>query len=65
MATFSIPEMTCGHCKKTVEEAISKLDFAATIDIDLDKRTAAISTSAGTEAIIATLKDAGYEASTV
>ena len=65
MTSFSIPEMTCGHCKKTVEEAIQRLDGDFKIEIDLESHIAAVSGAIETDAVIAVLKDAGYEATAI
>ncbi|MCQ0092986.1 heavy-metal-associated domain-containing protein [Roseovarius sp. M141] len=35
MKIFHIPDMSCGHCKATVEKAIHALDPDARIDIRL------------------------------
>jgi len=60
MKNFSIPDMMCGHCKKTVEEAIHKLDGAAKIEIDLDKHTAAVQSTVNAEQLLGALDQVGY-----
>jgi copper chaperone len=65
MTSFSIPKMTCGHCKKSVEEAINRLDADIKIEIDLESHIAAVSGTVEIEAVIAALKDAGYEATAI
>lgn len=65
MSRFSIPDMTCGHCKKTVETALHGLDAQARIDVDLEKREIELHTSAPTDQVLAVLKSAGYEASPI
>ncbi len=62
MQKFSVPDMTCGHCKKTIEEAINKLDGNAKIEVDLDAHVIEVATEAGTDKLLSTLKDVGYEA---
>lgn len=63
MSRYSIPEMTCGHCKKTVETALHRLDAKASIDVDLEKHEIALESQASPERVIAVLKEAGYDAS--
>ena len=65
MQSFNIPEMTCGHCKETVEKAILGLDKSAKVVIDLDAHNVDVVTQATATAIIATLKSAGYEAEAI
>lgn len=59
---LSIPDMTCGHCKAAVEKAVTSVDPAAKVAVDLDAHTAELSTSAPQEALLAALQDAGYTA---
>lgn len=63
MTKFSVPDMTCGHCKATVEKAIWGLDAGAGIEVDLEQHVLAVnSTTAGEQPILSALKEAGYEA---
>ena len=62
MTKFHVPEMTCGHCKKAVEEALHGIDANAGIDVDLDKHEVTLTSSASADQAIAALKSAGYEA---
>ncbi len=63
MTNFSVPDMTCGHCKKAIEEALHKLDAGAVVEIDLDSHTVALTSAAATDSAIAAIKEAGYTAS--
>lgn len=63
MTTLSIPEMSCGHCKATVDKAIHAVDPAAVLDFDMEARTVAVRSGAALDSLRAALRDAGYEAS--
>lgn len=65
MTTFSIPDMTCGHCKSAVTTAIQKLDPTATVLVDLVTRRAEVTSSKPEAAIIAALSAVGFPAQTV
>jgi len=65
MSRYSVPEMVCGHCKKTVEEALKALDAGADIEVDLEKHELGVATAASTDQVIASLKEAGYEAALI
>ena len=65
MMTFSIPEMTCGHCVATVTKAIQSLDHAARVRPDLAARTLMVETSAPAMAVSKALEEAGYSNSRV
>lgn len=58
----SIPDMSCGHCKASVERTIIDLDSEADVIVDLTARTAEIRTTAAPEAILTVLKAEGYPA---
>ncbi len=60
MTTFHIPDMSCGHCKATVEKAIHALDPAARIDFDMEARRIALDSRAETADLQAALAAAGY-----
>jgi len=62
MTTFRIPDMSCGHCRATIEKTIHGLDPAATLDFDMPAHTVAVQTGRETEAVRAALSEAGYPA---
>ena len=62
MTKLSIPDMTCGHCKAAVEKAVASVDPAAKVEVDLQAHEAEIQTDADLQAILAALKEEGYEA---
>lgn len=62
MTTLSIPDMSCGHCKATIEKTIKGLDPAASLDFDMPARTVAVKSAAAIDAMRAALKSAGYDA---
>jgi copper chaperone len=62
MTRLSIPDMSCGHCKATVEKTVTGLDPAAKVAVDLATRHVDVTSANTTEALIAALKGAGFEA---
>jgi copper chaperone len=62
MTRLSIPDMSCGHCKASVEKAVTSVDPAADIAVDLATRHVEITSASPVAAIISALKVAGYEA---
>ncbi|MFN0114966.1 MAG: heavy-metal-associated domain-containing protein [Paracoccaceae bacterium] len=59
---FSIPDMSCAHCKATVEKTIIDLDSAADVRVDLAAKTAEVVSTAPAEAIRNALAAEGYPA---
>ena len=62
MTRLSVPDISCGHCKATVEKAIASVDPAASVDVDLASREVRLTSGAEVAALLAALKSAGYEA---
>ena len=60
MLSFEIPTMTCGHCVRTITEAVQALDPAAEVKTDLPTHRVDVLTSAPREALVARLVEAGY-----
>ena len=62
MTKLLIPEMSCGHCKATVEKTIKALDPSATLEFDMQARKVSVETRAALDAVQSALAAAGYEA---
>ena len=56
---FTVPDMSCGHCKAAIENAISKAGGRVTVDLDTKSVIVeGIDETRATDAI----REAGYEA---
>lgn len=54
--------MTCGHCKASVEEALSKLDFVDQVEVDLASKEVRIQGAGLDEKLIKdTIEDIGFD----
>lgn len=62
MMTFSVPDVSCGHCVATVTKAIKTLDAAAEVKVDLASKTVTVGSSLTAPAVAKALEDAGYPA---
>lgn len=62
MTTLLIPDMSCNHCRAAVTEALTALDPAAQVQVDLAARTATVQGSAAPQAMIAALQAVGFPA---
>ncbi|MDX2485270.1 MAG: cation transporter [Pseudodonghicola sp.] len=60
--TFTVPDMSCGHCTAAIEAAIKAADPAATVACDLAAHTVSVQSALSDAAIAATLTRAGYPA---
>jgi copper chaperone len=66
-ATFSVPEMSCGHCKAAVEGELNKLPGVEFSNADFEKGTVEVRYDEGqvtTEELEGAIKEAGYSVTT-
>lgn len=63
MTRLSVPDMSCGHCKASIEAAIARLDSAAGVKVDLAGRTVEVDSNTPAPALIAALDEIGFPAS--
>jgi copper chaperone CopZ len=62
-ATYSVPGMSCGHCRAAIISEVSTVPGVDTIDVDLDAKIVTVSgCSLDDAALIAAIDEAGYEA---
>ena len=62
--TFSVPGMTCGHCKQAVTSELTKLVGVTSVDVDLDTKQVVVASESPVEwkAIVDAVDEAGFEA---
>jgi copper chaperone len=63
MTTLSVPDMSCNHCKATVESALGAVADTGTVRVDLTTRQVEVSGPAHASTLIRALDEAGYAAS--
>lgn len=61
--TYSVPDMSCGHCRAAITAEVEAVPGVQAIDVDLDSKRVTVSGS-GLEdaALVAAIDEAGYEA---
>ena len=42
---FTVPEISCGHCKETIESIINSLDNVETVNVDIDQKSVVVNSS--------------------
>jgi len=65
MTTFHIPDMSCGHCKATVEKTIHALEPTAQIEFDMAARRISVESSTDAARFRTALAEAGYPVASV
>lgn len=61
MLRYQVDGMSCGHCIQAVTKAVTAVDPAAQVEVDLAAKEVRVETSTAEEAIAAAIRDAGYE----
>ncbi|MDR5651651.1 heavy-metal-associated domain-containing protein [Ruixingdingia sedimenti] len=59
---FHVPDMTCGHCRASVQEALARLDPGARVSVDLSARMVEVATAASAPDVVAALAEIGFPA---
>jgi copper chaperone len=57
---FTLPDMTCGHCVRTVTETVQRVDPAATLTVDLPSHQVRIASQQPSDRFAQALADEGY-----
>ena len=60
MIEFTLPDMTCGHCVRTVTETVQRVDAEARLQVDLPTHQVRIESQQPREAFAAALTEEGY-----
>ena len=60
MHEFQIPNMSCGHCVRSITEAVKQADPQAEVLVDLPARQVRVQSELSAEALVAQLTEAGY-----
>ena len=59
---YTVPDVSCGHCKTAIEGEVGALDGVDSVVVDVDTKRVTVVGSAGDDAIRAAIVEAGYEA---
>jgi len=58
--TFKVQGMTCGHCERSVTNAIKQLDPQAEVRIDRPQNLVEVDSTQSREKIAAAIREEGY-----
>ena len=60
---YTVPDMSCGHCKQAVTEEVSKVAGVESVDVDLDTKLVLVRGEHLDDAALReAIEEAGYEA---
>ena len=63
--TYSVPGISCGHCKNAIEAEVREVDGVQSAIVDIDARVVVVEGEATEEAVRAAVAEAGYEVDAV
>jgi copper chaperone len=62
--TLNVPDISCNHCKMSIEGAVNELDGIESAEVNVEGRTVAVSwddTALKLDAIVNAIEEQGYE----
>jgi copper chaperone len=62
--TLSVPDISCGHCKSSIEGAVSGLEGIDKVEVEIDAKTVDLAfdpNAVSLDTIIETIEEQGYE----
>ncbi len=62
MQVFNVQGMTCGHCVKAVTRAVQEQDAEARVEVDLAGKQVKVQSGLAADAILAAIREEGYQA---
>ena len=39
---FTVPEISCGHCKETIESTVSNIESVVSVAVDIEQKSVAV-----------------------
>jgi copper ion binding protein len=59
--TYSVPSISCEHCKKAIETEVAKLSGVSSVGVDVAAKTVTVEGGATDEEIRSAIEEAGYD----
>lgn len=59
--TYSVPTISCEHCKLVIETEVDKLPDVGFVEVDVSSKTVTIEGAATDDAVRGAIEDAGYD----
>ena len=63
--TYSVPGISCGHCKAAIEGELAPLDGVESAIVDIEAKTVVVIGEITPDAVGAAIDEAGYEVASV
>ena len=59
--TYSVPSISCEHCKKAIETEVDSLSDVSSVEVDVAAKTVTVEGEADDEEIRSAIEEAGYD----
>ena len=61
--TLSVPDISCGHCKSTIEGAVKNLKGVSRVEVDIDRKQVKVvfDPPEAIASIVEAIEDQGYQ----
>ena len=60
--TYSVPGISCGHCRTAITGEVSKISGVSAVDVDLDAKTVTVNGAGFNDAAVRdAIDEAGYD----
>ena len=57
---YTVADMTCNHCKETIETALGGLQGVTATVVDVDAKTVTVTGDVASDVVEQAIRDAGY-----
>jgi copper chaperone CopZ len=58
---YSVPGISCGHCKAAIETEVSKVTGVERVEVDVEAKTVRVEGAASDDAVRGAVDEAGYD----
>ena len=58
---FNVPDISCDHCKRSIEEALSAVPEVDSVVVTVERREVEVAGAASDDVVIAAIGLAGYD----
>lgn len=61
--TLNVPDISCGHCKSSIEGAVGELDGIDSVEVSIEGKSVAVTygDDVTLETIVETIEEQGYD----
>lgn len=62
LSTYSVPGISCGHCRTAITSEVTTVAGVSAVDVDLDAKTVSVNGAGFNDAAVRdAIDDAGYD----